>query len=114
MATETETKSERKVAMNTKSSSRILSTLAMTAAILFAAEKPALAGKPGGGGTTPTITTNPLASQAGAKILVQSEGWYSISRQNLIDAGWDPGSSATYLQMWVEGVQQAILVNTGT
>ncbi len=99
--------------MNTKSP--ILSTLAMAAALVFAAAKPALAGKPGGGGTTtPTITTNPLAAQVGAKILVQKEGWYSISRQNLIDAGWDPGSSATDLQMWVEGVQQAILVNTGT
>ncbi len=74
-------------------------------------QDPPAAGKGGGGGstggTTTTITTNPLAGQAGAKIFVQQEGWYSVSRQNLIDAGWDCGTSATYLQLWAEGTQQS-------
>ena len=98
--------------MNTNS--RLVSTLTMALVLLAAADREALAGKgAGGGGGTTTITTNPLGAQAGVKIFVQQEGVYQVSRQNLIDAGWDPGSSATYLQLWAEGTQQAILVNTG-
>ena len=90
-----------------------LRTLWIVGLILACAVGRAFAGKPGGGSTT-TIATNPLAAQAGAKLFVSENGWYSVSRQNLIDSGWDPGSSPTYLQLWAEGNQQAILVNAGS
>ena len=86
---------------------------ALTVATVLSATLPALAGKPSGGGTT-TITTNPLAEQAGVKVLVRQDGWYQFTRQDAIDAGWDPGSSSPgYLQLWADGVQQAMLVNAG-
>ncbi len=72
---------------------------------------PLMAGKPGGGGTTATIVTNPLAVQPGAKILVRQKGWYRFSRQDVVNAGWDPGGSSTNLQLWLEGTQQAMLVS---
>ena len=102
--------------MDTNKATRI-STMVFGAVLLLSAGRPAEAGKGGNGGggsTSTTITTNSLAAQAGAKIFVQQEGWYQVSRQNLIDAGWDPGTSATYLQLWAEGIQQSILVNAGT
>ena len=103
--------------MNKASNSQKVNSVILTLLLALAA-RPALAGKGGGSGgggsTSPTIATNPLAAQPGAKIFAQQEGWYSVSRQNLIDAGWDPGTSPTYLQLWAEGVQQAILVNAGT
>ncbi|MGH9443504.1 MAG: C25 family cysteine peptidase [Thermoanaerobaculia bacterium] len=105
--------------MNTNLGSRIFS-MVVTGALMGAAASPAMAGKKsstGSGGTSSNAsssTTPNFAGMAGAKISVQKEGWYSVSRQNLINAGWDPGTSPTYLQLWCEGHQQAILVNTGS
>jgi hypothetical protein len=116
---EVNTESGKKVVMNKASNPRrlintVIFTLLLSLTVRHRADAAKGGGSGGGGSTTPTITTNPLASQPGAKIFVQREGWYQVSRQNLIDAGWDPGTSPTYLQMWAEGVQQAIMVNTGT
>lgn len=51
-----------------------------------------------------------LAARPGMKILVNQEGWYRLSRQDLIAAGWDPGLSATNLQLYVEGQPVPMLV----
>ncbi|MGH9443509.1 MAG: C25 family cysteine peptidase [Thermoanaerobaculia bacterium] len=54
-----------------------------------------------------------LAGQPAAKILVNHEGWFRVTRNQLSGAGFDPGSSSTYLQLFVEGQQIPILVNDG-
>lgn len=102
--------------MNANLKSRIV-PLMMAGALLVAVVAPAGSGKAAStgksSGSTSTSVPN-FAGMAGAKISIQQEGWYSVSRQSLINAGWDPGTSATYLQLWSEGQQQTILVNTGS
>ena len=41
------------------------------------------------------------------------EGWFRVTRSQLAAAGFDPGSSSTYLQLFAEGEQVPILVNDG-
>ena len=54
-----------------------------------------------------------LAAESAAKILVNHEGWFSVTRSQLASAGFDPGTSSTYLQLFVEGQQVPILINDG-
>jgi uncharacterized repeat protein (TIGR01451 family) len=44
------------------------------------------------------------------KIGVQSEGWYSLSRAQLLAAGFDPGVNVELLQLYAEGVEQPMMV----
>jgi len=44
------------------------------------------------------------------KIGVQSEGWYHISRQQMIAAGFNPGWEPQFLQLYAEGIEQPLLV----
>ncbi len=44
------------------------------------------------------------------KISVRSEGWYRISRAQLVAAGLDPDANARDLQLFAEGVEQPILI----
>ncbi len=50
------------------------------------------------------------AAEAGAKILVDHEGWYRVTRGDLANAGFDPGPDPTTLHLFAEGVEQAIRV----
>jgi hypothetical protein len=52
-----------------------------------------------------------IAGLSGVKALIKQEGWYRLSHQDLINAGWDPGTSPTYLQLYVEGQPIPMLVN---
>ena len=45
------------------------------------------------------------------KIGVQSEGWYRVSRAQLLAAGFNPGSDSQFLQLFAEGVEQPLFVN---
>lgn len=90
---------------------RSVVTLLLGLLIVLSTSHAATAGKPTKGGAPPT--PNPLAEQPGAKIVVDREGWYRVSRQDLANAGWDPGSSPTNLQLWADGQEVAIEVNTG-
>jgi uncharacterized repeat protein (TIGR01451 family) len=45
-----------------------------------------------------------------AKISVNAEGWYVVTRAQLLAAGFDPGSDARTLQLFAEGVEQPIVI----
>ncbi|MGC2233443.1 MAG: C25 family cysteine peptidase [Candidatus Acidiferrum sp.] len=51
-----------------------------------------------------------LDGDPAVKISVQSEGWYQVSKSQLVAAGMDPNSDARTLQLYAEGVQQPILI----
>jgi uncharacterized repeat protein (TIGR01451 family) len=51
-----------------------------------------------------------LEEMRAVKISVRSEGWYRISRAQLVAAGLDPGSNSRDLQLFAEGVEQPMLI----
>ena len=52
-----------------------------------------------------------VASQPALKLSVQHEGWYRLSRQDLLSAGLDPATEPRNLQLFVDGNEQPILVH---
>src|SRR5208282_4872256 len=46
------------------------------------------------------------------KISVTSEGWYHLSRAQLIAAGFNPGIEPQFLQLFAEGIEQPMLVES--
>ena len=52
-------------------------------------------------------------SARAVKILVANDGWYRITRAQLASAGFDPGTNARKLQLFADGLEQAIEVNDG-
>ena len=52
-----------------------------------------------------------LAGQPAAKILVSREGYYRITRAQLIAAGFDPGTNARSLALYVDGQEMPIAVS---
>jgi uncharacterized repeat protein (TIGR01451 family) len=66
---------------------------------------------------TPVIPVPPpgsvpasLDGDAAVKISVQSEGWYQVSRAQLVAAGLDPFADARNLQLYAEGMEQPMLI----
>ena len=55
-----------------------------------------------------------LAGMSAARIGVQQEGWYRISKADLLAAGFDPGSDPTALRLFNGGVSQAFSVVPGS
>jgi uncharacterized repeat protein (TIGR01451 family) len=51
-----------------------------------------------------------LDSLPAAKISINAEGWYVITRAQLVAAGFDPGSDARTLQLFAEGVEQPMAI----
>jgi hypothetical protein len=51
-----------------------------------------------------------LASSSAVKIMVKEEGWYRISQPELVAAGLNPGVNPMYLQLYMDGKEQPILV----
>lgn len=51
-----------------------------------------------------------LDAQPAAKISVNAEGWYVVTRAQLVAAGFDPGSEARTLQLFAEGVEQPMAI----
>jgi uncharacterized repeat protein (TIGR01451 family) len=51
-----------------------------------------------------------LDGDAAVKISVQSEGWYQVSKAQLVAAGLDPNADARTLQLYAEGIQQPMLI----
>lgn len=54
-----------------------------------------------------------IAGQSAAKILIGREGYYRITRAELIAAGFDPGSNPKSPSLYVDGEELAIAVNDG-
>ena len=51
-----------------------------------------------------------LDAEAAVKISVQSEGWYQVSKAQLVAAGLEPNADARTLQLYAEGVEQPMLI----
>jgi uncharacterized repeat protein (TIGR01451 family) len=51
-----------------------------------------------------------LDGDAAVKISVQSEGWYQVSKAQLVAAGLEPNADARSLQLYAEGVEQPMLI----
>ena len=54
-----------------------------------------------------------LAGQSAAKILVGAEGYYRVTRAQLVAAGFDPGSDPRVLSLFVDGQEVPIAVLDG-
>ncbi len=54
-----------------------------------------------------------LDGYAAVKISVQSEGWYQVSKAQLVTAGLDPYADVRTLQLYAEGVEQPMLILGG-
>ena len=63
---------------------------------------------------TPELTAGEtrasLEGLAAVKISVRSEGWYRVSRAQLVAAGLEPDANARDLQLFAEGVEQPLLI----
>ena len=57
---------------------------------------------------TPSLTSYQLASRAGVKISVNKTGWYRVTQPELAAAGLPAASDPARLQLYADGVQQAI------
>ena len=51
-----------------------------------------------------------LNGEPAVKISVTSEGWYQVSRNQLVAAGMPAGADARMLQLYAEGVEQPLLI----
>ena len=51
-----------------------------------------------------------LDGDAAVKISVESEGWYQVSKSQLVAAGLDPNADARTLQLYAEGIEQPLLI----
>ncbi len=60
--------------------------------------------------TPAEVSSAYLDALPAAKISVNAEGWYVVTRAQLLAAGFDPGSDARTLQLYAEGVEQPIAV----
>lgn len=63
---------------------------------------PAAGGAPS---VTPQEQQFVLAAGPAAKILVKTEGWYTVTRAKLLAAGLDPAKSTKFLQLFTDGVE---------
>ena len=51
-----------------------------------------------------------LDGDAAVKISVQGEGWYQVSKAQLVAAGLDPNADARTLHLYAEGIEQPMLI----
>jgi uncharacterized repeat protein (TIGR01451 family) len=51
-----------------------------------------------------------LNGDPAVKISVTSEGWYQVSRNQLVASGLPPGADARTLQLYAEGIEQPMLI----
>jgi len=58
----------------------------------------------------PSIRRVALDGEPAVKISVENEGWYNVTQQQLIAAGFDARANARSLQLFAEGVEQPLLI----
>ena len=51
-----------------------------------------------------------LAGSQAIKIYIQEEGWYRVTQPELVAAGMDPAVNSRFLQLFVDGQEQPIMV----
>src|SRR4030042_6028436 len=54
-----------------------------------------------------------LAGQPAVKILVKEEGWYRVTKHELVAAGLSPGVNPRFLQLYTDGREQPIRLIEG-
>ncbi|MEK6301611.1 MAG: FG-GAP-like repeat-containing protein [Acidobacteriota bacterium] len=52
-----------------------------------------------------------FAGKSAIKLTIKGEGWYRVTRQELLSAGLDPKTDPRNLQLYLEGREQAMLVS---
>jgi uncharacterized repeat protein (TIGR01451 family) len=62
------------------------------------------------GTSAPVVGSTTLDGMAAVKISVSSEGWYAVSRNQLLAAGLSTAADARMLQLYAEGVEQPLLI----
>jgi uncharacterized repeat protein (TIGR01451 family) len=62
--------------------------------------------------TAPTVSNATLNGEAAVKISVAQTGWYSITAQQLFAAGLTQRAEPRMLQLYAEGVEQPMIVNS--
>jgi uncharacterized repeat protein (TIGR01451 family) len=55
-----------------------------------------------------------LAGEPGLKIYVAQEGWYRVTRAAMLAAGFDPGTNGRKLSLYMQGIEQPLVVNEGS
>jgi hypothetical protein len=55
-----------------------------------------------------------IANQPATKIQVRKDGWYRVTQPELVAAGYDPAADASNLRLFVDGVEQPMLVRSGS
>ena len=53
-----------------------------------------------------------LAADFGLKIYVTQEGWYRVTRDQMVAAGFNPGANFKKLSLYEQGIEQPIVVNS--
>lgn len=66
-----------------------------------------------GGIKSPLQVQWALAAQPAVKLLIQEEGWYRVGQPELVAAGLDPRIDPRFLQLFVDGEEQPIIVAGG-
>ena len=77
-----------------------------------------------GMGVTPASATAPdatrlaqqwaLAGAANAKLVVTQPGWYAVKKSDLLAVGFDPGTNASKISVFADGIEVPIVVNTAS
>jgi hypothetical protein len=62
----------------------------------------------------PGLASPRLADHAAVKIAVDHEGWYRVSLSQLYAAGLAPGTDPRTLHLYAEGIEQPLLLTSGT
>jgi Peptidase family C25/Right handed beta helix region len=70
----------------------------------------ALTTQPGHGSGAVTAAPFDLAGKPAIKMIIKSEGWYRVSQPELAAAGFDVRGNPRNLQLFVDGVEQPMLV----
>lgn len=70
----------------------------------------ALATQPGHGAGAVTAAPFDLAGKPAIKMIIKSEGWYRVTQPELAAAGFDVRGNPHNLQLFVDGIEQPMLV----
>jgi uncharacterized repeat protein (TIGR01451 family) len=54
-----------------------------------------------------------LAAQPAVKFMVADEGWYRVTKRDIVAAGFDPGIDARRMSLYTGGIEQPLLVDDG-
>ncbi len=96
---------------NKPGQARMLSVLSKSAEQERYASKPVeTTATPTTGGKISSVLQKAIASGDGVKLAVKDEGWYRITRNELEGAGLAPNADLTNLQLFVDGVEQPLLI----